>query len=136
MFTTRCPSCFSLETAPSPLWWLVRSVYLNHLSMTCLSRPRVHPSCPEVRVRLKPNKKTFLYSSASSLAFPAFPPLFDPHPPISPVTSSPHPPIKGSLYCLYKGIGVVNRCRVMGSPLAARHGTGSHPSSPPPPVLL
>lgn len=83
MFTTRCPSCFSLETAALVA---VRSVYLNHLSMTCLSRPRVHPSCPEVRVRLKPNKKTFLYSSASSLAFPAFPPPFDPPP-----TSRPRP---------------------------------------------
>lgn len=79
MFTTRCPSCFSLETAPSaavPV--VVGSEYLSHLSMTCLCRPRVHPSCPEVRVTLKPNKKTFLYSSASSLAFPAFPPPFAP----------------------------------------------------------
>lgn len=45
------------------------SVCLSHLSMTCLSRPWVHPSCPGVLVSLKPNKKTFLYSSASSLSY-------------------------------------------------------------------
>lgn len=44
--------------------------------------------------------------------------------------SVPLPSIKGSLYCLYKGIGVVNRCRVMGSRLAARHGEGRTPPLP------
>lgn len=102
------------------------SVYLSHLSMTCLSRPWVHPSCPGVLVSLKPNKKTFLYSSASSLssrlsplAFPTFSLRLS--------LSVPLPSIKGSLYCLYKGTGVVNRCRVMGSRLAARHQEGRSP---------
>lgn len=44
--------------------------------------------------------------------------------------SVPLPSIKGSLYCLYKGIGVVNRCRVMGSLLAARHREGRTPPLP------
>lgn len=49
---------------------------------------------------------------------------------LCPSLSVPLPPIKGSLYCLYKGIGVVNRCRVMGSLLAARHGEGRTPPLP------
>lgn len=104
------------------------SVCLSHLSMTCLSRPRVHPSCPGVLVSLKPNKKTFLYSSASSLLSALslrIPRILFPSPRLS--LSVPLPSIKGSLYCLYKGIGVVNRCRVMGSLLAARHGEGRTP---------
>lgn len=44
--------------------------------------------------------------------------------------SVPLPSIKGSLYCLYKGTGVVNRCRVMGSLLAARLGEGRTPPLP------
>ncbi len=107
------------------------SVYLSHLSMTCLCRPRVHPSCPGVLVCLKPNKKTFLYSSASSLSSRLFPLtshiLHILSPSLRLSLSVPLPSIKGSLYCLYKGIGVVNRCRVMGSLLAARHGEGRTP---------
>lgn len=92
---------------------------LSHLSMTCLCRLRVHPSCLRVLVSLYPNKKTFLYSSASSLpllillTFSTF------------SHTIPLPSIKVSLYCLYKRIGVVNRCRVIGSILAAQTGRGS-----------
>lgn len=99
--------------------------------MTCLFRPRVHPSCPGVLVALKPNKKTFLYSSASSLSSRLLP--LSSHilhilfPSLRLSLSVPLPSIKGSLYCLYKGNGVVNRCRVMGSLLAARHGEGRTP---------
>lgn len=94
-------------------------VYLSHLSMTCLSRPWVHPSCPEVLVSSESNKKTFLYSPCFILSF-LFP--FLSHSlhilllsrSLRPSLSVPLPLIKRSLYCLYKGIGVVNRCRVMG----------------------
>lgn len=113
--------------------WCDWSVYLSHLSMTCLSRPWVHPSCPEVLVSLKPNKKTFLYSSASSplsaLSSHILHILFLPCS-LRLSLSVPLPSIKGSLYCLYKGIGVVNRCRVMGSLLAARHRKGRTPPLP------
>lgn len=43
------------------------SVHLSYLSTTCPSRPQVHPSCAEVLVFLKPNKKTFLYFHTSSV---------------------------------------------------------------------
>lgn len=107
---------------------------LSHLSMTCLSRPRVHPSCPGVLVALKPNKKTFLYSFCFVSPLGSF--LFSSH--ILHILclslrlslSVPLPSIKGSLYCLYKGTGVVNRCRVMGSLLAARLGEGRTPPLP------
>lgn len=111
------------------LYW-IWSVYLSHLSMTCLSRPRVHPSCPEVLVSLKPNKKTFLYSSASSVLSALsshIPHILFLSRSLCLSLSVPLPSIKGSLYCLYKGIGVVNRCKVMGSLLAARHREGRTP---------
>lgn len=44
--------------------------------------------------------------------------------------SVPLPSIKRSLYCLYRGIGVVNRCKEMGSLLAARHRVGRTPPLP------
>lgn len=56
---------------------------------------------------------------------------------VSPSLHSSHivhlPPIKVSLYCLRERIGVANRCRVIGSILAAPTGRGPRrPSSPPP----
>lgn len=129
--STRCPCCFSWDAAW--LWW-----DLSHLSMTCLSRPAVHPSCPEVLVPLKSNKKTFLYSSCFICLFP--PPVLHLHilslspRSLSVLLSS----IKGSLYSLYKRIGVVNRCRVMGYlHWQADTQRVSHPSfSPPSPAIL
>lgn len=104
----------------------------------CASEPSVHDLSLQTRsssimsqgasLSLYPNRKTFLYSSASSppllilLTFSTFSPTI------------PLPSIKVSLYCLYERIGVVNRCRVIGSILAAQTGRGS--GAPPLPHTL
>lgn len=92
---------------------------LSHLSTTCLCRLGVHPSCLSVLVSLYPHKKKILYSSSS------FPPLLVLLAFSTFSHTTPLPSIKVSLYCLCKRIGVVNRCRVIGSILAVQTGRGS-----------
>lgn len=110
--TTRCPCCFTLKAAV--------------LLLVCASEPSVHDlSLYTLGSSIMSRGARLLKIKQENISLPPLLhllfPLFFPVPHILFLSHSLRlslsvlpPSIQGSLYCLYKGIGVVNRCRVMG----------------------